>query len=158
MDASINMIYGNKVRIRACGVCWKNGSLLMVNHANLRSGDFWAPPGGGIELGQTLEENLIREFAEETGIKVKPEKFLFMCEFIKPPLHAIEVFFEVSYVSGTTITGSDPEMTDKQIIKNVQWMTVSEIKSHPPEALHGIFKFCDQPEDITKMSGFWHIN
>ncbi len=160
MDAPIvNMTYGHKVRVRACGICLKNNDLLMVSHSNLSKGDFWAPPGGGVEFGQTLEETLIREFNEETGIKVAPGKFLFICEFIKHPLHALELFFEVQYVSGSIRTGIDPEMKeDEQIIKNVRWMTASEIKNHPKEALHGIFAFCDQPEDIVKMSGFWHIN
>ena len=122
-------------------------------------GKGWAPPGGGVDCGETIQQTLIREFNEETGIKVQPGKFLFLCEFIKPPLHAIEVFFEVNYVSGSIRTGSDPEMKNKkQIIKDVKWMTVSEIEKQPPAALHGIFKFCENPHDIAKLTGFWRIN
>ena len=159
MDDLIGRIYGNRVRLRICGICWWNNSLLLVNHSGMRSGDFWSPPGGGIEFGQTVAETLVREFVEETGIKIEPGRFLFTCEFIKHPLHAVELFFEVKYLSGTIKTGIDPELKEgEQIIKNVQWMTVAEIKNHPKEDLHGIFKFCDQPEDIVKLSGFWHIN
>ncbi|MDZ7756151.1 NUDIX domain-containing protein [Rhodohalobacter sp.] len=30
----------------------------------------WLPPGGEVNFGETLEEALIREFQEETGLRV----------------------------------------------------------------------------------------
>jgi len=30
----------------------------------------WVLPGGGVELGETLEQSVIREIHEETGIKI----------------------------------------------------------------------------------------
>src|SRR5688572_14409935 len=101
--------YGNRVRIRACGLCWKDNSLLMVNHKGLTEGDFWAPPGGGVEFGQHATDALIREFEEETSIAIRPGNLLFTVEFMKPPLHAIELFFEAIHLHGDPITGIDPE-------------------------------------------------
>src|SRR5688500_13712775 len=103
--------YGNRVRIRVCGLCWKNDHLLMVNHKFLTNGDFWAPPGGGLEFGQSAHDALIREFMEETSVTIKPGKLLFTCELLKPPLHAIEFFFEATYERGDPVVGTDPEST-----------------------------------------------
>src|ERR1700723_1890835 len=33
--------------------------------------DFWATPGGAVEEGETFEQAAIREFEEETGIRVQ---------------------------------------------------------------------------------------
>ena len=101
-------IYGNKVRLRVCGLCWQGDSLLLVKH---KMGDkgLWAPPGGGIEYGESVDYALKREFLEETGLKIAVNKFLFGCEFIKKPLHAVELFFDVEKVAGVLRGGYDRE-------------------------------------------------
>ncbi len=158
MDTSIIKHYGNKVRSRVSGLCWQNDRLLLVNHAGLTSGDFWAPPGGGLEFGENAEKNLVREVYEETGIDIVVKKFLFVCEFISPPLHSIELFFHVAYRSGIAKTGFDPEMSqNEQIIKAVKWMTPEEIKALPKDSLHGIFQQCTKPEDLLQLQGYWQI-
>jgi len=32
----------------------------------------WSVPGGAVELGETLEQAIVREVAEETGLKIEP--------------------------------------------------------------------------------------
>jgi 8-oxo-dGTP diphosphatase len=117
VSPEIAEIYGNKVRIRVCGLCWQDDSLLLVMH-RMTSGNFWGPPGGGVEFGELLENALKREILEETGLQVDIGKFLFGCEFIKHPLHAVELFFEVKKTGGMLKKGDDPEF---QIIEKVQF-------------------------------------
>src|SRR5688500_6620998 len=101
MNSEIAEIYGNKVRIRACGLCCgPSETVLMVKH-RMGSRELWAPPGGGVEFGEALEEALKREFLEETPLRVSPGRFMFGCEYINSPLHAIELFFEVEQFDGT---------------------------------------------------------
>ena len=156
MEPEINSQYGQKVRLRACGLCFNNDKLLMVNHVGLQNGDFWSPPGGGVEFGQTAAQTVIREFEEEAGLIVEAKSYLFSCEFIKFPLHAIELFFEVKYTSGDLKIGVDPE-TNLQLIKEVRWMSPSEILSLPAINLHGIFRHCKKPEDLLQLKGLWSI-
>src|SRR5690242_2543620 len=110
MDGEVAKIYGKKVRVRACGICWKGDTLLLVNHKGLSSPNFWAPPGGGVEFGESLEACLTKEFLEETGLKITTGKFKFGCEFIQDPLHSIELFFDVEIVGGKLQVGEDPEI------------------------------------------------
>jgi 8-oxo-dGTP diphosphatase len=91
------------------------------------SGDFWSPPGGGLEFGETIEECLKREFLEETNCEISVGKFLIVNEFIGLPLHAIELFYEVKIINGTPTKGTDPEM-ELQIIKDLDWIAFEEIK------------------------------
>ena len=126
----------------------------MVNHKLKDNTDFWAPPGGGLEFGQTISETIIREFKEETNIDVTPGQFMFGCEFIDEPLHAIELFFEVVSHSQDVSTGFDPEL---QIILEARFMTSGEIKAMPVKNLHGIFRFCKDVEDLRSLKGFYSL-
>ena len=150
--------YGNKVRLRVCGLCWRNDSLLLVNHKFLTEGAFWAPPGGGVEFGQLAEEALIREFKEETSITIQVGKLLFACEFIKQPLHAVELFFEAFHLEGTPRVGTDPESTSSnQIIKDVSYLDYKTILELPATERHGIFRFAKTADEVRKLSGFYRI-
>src|SRR5687768_3957449 len=108
MDAGIRSTYGNRVRLRACDICWRENALLLVNHSGVTAAPFWAPPGGGVEFGESVDACLKKEFLEETGLEISTGKFLFACEFIHEPLHAIELFFSVSVVGGFLKKGNDP--------------------------------------------------
>ena len=154
MDAEVARIYGNRVRVRACGLCWRESSLLMVNHQGVTSGDFWSPPGGGVEFGYSIPETLKKEFLEETGLSVAPGRFLFGCEYIRQPIHSIELFYEVRIEGGELITGSDPEI---QIIEAVRYMDFDHIKKLRPEEVHGIFRMTETPIDLKNLSGFHRI-
>jgi len=154
MDSKISETYGHKVRVRACGLCWAGDRLLLVNHKMLRPGDFWAPPGGGVEVGESLHEALKREYQEETGLVVETVGFRFGCEYIQPPLHAIELFFEVTAVAGELKAGHDPEL---QVIEAVRFMTLQEILGLPAEARHGIFRHAHTAQDLRQLTGFYRI-
>ncbi len=150
--------YGNQVRLRVCGLCWQADSLLMVNHSQLTKGDFWAPPGGGIEFGQSAPEALAREFLEETSIYITPGRQLFTCEFLSPPLHAVELFFEALYERGNPNIGIDPESTpNNQIIKEVRYLDFHAIMSIPVAERHGIFRLVKTADDLKKLTGFYRI-
>lgn len=154
MDSEIVNIYGNRVRIRVCGLCWQQQKLLLVNHKGLSENSFWAPPGGGVEFGQSLEENLEREFLEETNLSVKIGRFLFGCEFIHAPLHAVELFFETTVIAGTLKPGFDPEI---QLIETANFLTAKQIRDIPANQLHGIFKIAVTPGEFSKLGGFYRI-
>ncbi|HCM75233.1 MAG TPA: NUDIX hydrolase [Cytophagales bacterium] len=158
MPESIKNLFGNKVRVRACGICVVDNKLLMVNHKHLAENDFWAPPGGGIELYETAHQTLEREFLEETHIKIKPKDLLFVTEFCAEPLHAIELFFEVEWVEGAIRKGADPEMkSEQQIIVDVRFLSWEEIAQMEKNQLHGLFKYVAEPAKIIDLRGYFKL-
>jgi 8-oxo-dGTP diphosphatase len=149
-------LYGNRLRIRVCGLYREGDRLLMVRHRGINPSDtFWCPPGGGLQFGEATREGLIREFDEETGLQIEVGDMLFVNEFMEPPLHALELFFEVRAVGGYLRQGIDPEMSlDGQIIEDVRLMTFEEIKSYPPEEVHTLFARCRTIEDVFALRGY----
>ena len=52
------------------GIIIRDGKIAMMHSKKY---NYYKLPGGGIEQGETLEETLIREVREESGLIVKPE-------------------------------------------------------------------------------------
>jgi 8-oxo-dGTP diphosphatase len=155
MSNPVHEIYGNRIRVRGCGICVVDNAILLVNHSGLGPNDFWSPPGGGVNFGESITDSLVREFKEETGVEIQVQEFLFASEFIQAPLHAIEFFFLVEKTGGKLKTGADPE-ADTQIIKDVKFMPWQELKNQR-QNLHGIFKKVDQPSEIMGLRGYFKL-
>jgi 8-oxo-dGTP diphosphatase len=156
MKNEIIASFGNRLRVRVCGICIQDEQILMVKHHALgEQGIFWSPPGGGIQFGESAEESLKREFMEETGLTVSIKKFLFVHEFLQPPLHAIELFFEVERISGQLITGKDPEMEyNNQIIQDVKFISFEEIQRMDQDIIHNIFNLVKHPKELLELTGY----
>lgn len=130
VQINAQLLYGNRIRVRACGICIENNRVLMIGHrAILGENTFWSPPGGGVEVGEMADDALRREFLEETGLEIEVGKLLIMNEFVKLPLHGIELFFVVKRVGGEVVLGHDPEMNlGEQLIQKIEWLSLDEIK------------------------------
>lgn len=149
-------LYGNRLRVRVCGLYREADRLLMVCHRGIGLTDtFWCPPGGGSQFSETATDALIREFDEETGLAITVGELLFVNEFLSQPLHALELFFAVNRVGGHLHQGIDPEMSlEGQIIDDVRMMTFDEIKAYPPHEVHTLFSRCASLDDVFRLRGY----
>lgn len=120
----------------------------------MNEGSLWAPPGGGVEFGETQENALKREFREETGLEIDVVRFSFGCEYIRTPLHAIELFYEVTAIAGELKVGYDPEL---QLIQDAKFLSNAEIERIAGDEKHGIFKFANGANNLKLLSGFYSI-
>jgi ADP-ribose pyrophosphatase YjhB (NUDIX family) len=156
LQTEISRIFGNKVRIRVCGICIQDEKLLLIRHKGIgKKGFLWAPPGGGLDFGESVETTLKREFLEETGLEIEMGNFMFINEYICSPLHAIELFFEVKIVGGKLQAGSDPEMTQEmQMIEDLKFMSLSETRSYHPDTLHQLFQHINSLQELMLLKGF----
>ncbi len=50
----------------------RGGKVLVVRRARKPALNLYTLPGGGVELGETLSEAVMREVREETGLEVEP--------------------------------------------------------------------------------------
>ncbi len=152
----LSRLYGNKVRVRACGICIQNDKILLAGHRmSGMSGLFWSPPGGGIQFGENAVEALKREFLEETGLSVEAGELLFLNEFIVPPLHALELFFRIRSFTGDLSLGMDPEFSvDSQILRQIKFMSFEEVKALPSDSVHSFFSRINSLQEIFEIRGF----
>ncbi|MGK7390486.1 MAG: NUDIX domain-containing protein [Candidatus Cyclobacteriaceae bacterium M2_1C_046] len=146
--------FGRRMRVRVNALIYKENSILLLKHKDLGpAGELWMPPGGGVEFGETTEEALKREVLEETRLKVKKAEFQLIFEFIKPPLHAIEFFFNVPEYSGELILGSDPELGDQQILQRAEFVTFEQLSRMEDDLKHEILKGNISKESLKTLNG-----
>ncbi len=89
-------------RLAARALILQGEALLLVNAFPDRRSDLWCAPGGGVEAGASLPDNLKREVYEETGLLVSVGAPALINEFHDPAsgFHQVEVFFHCTLTGG----------------------------------------------------------
>lgn len=117
-----------KLRFRpaAYGLAVNDGKVLLGRSAFT---DLWDIPGGAIERGETVEQGLIREFYEETGVKPTPVEILTVRDgFISiwgHPFQSIRLYYRVDVPQTTSFESLSPHE-----IFDLQWV---DPQLEPPE-------------------------
>lgn len=70
------------IRNSTKALIYHNGRLLLNSHLTSAGELYYDLPGGGQEPYETMEEAVIREVLEETGLTVEPVRFAALCEEI----------------------------------------------------------------------------
>ena len=88
--------------------------LLLVNAYPGGTSDLWCAPGGGVEPGTSLPENLAREVMEETGLTVEVGEPALVNEFHDPKTgyHQVDLFFRCQITAGVI----DPAWVDPEAV------------------------------------------
>ncbi len=152
-------IFSHKVRVRVCGIHLTQAGILLLKHDGLGPGGYiWSPPGGGVEFGESLEDALVKEFAEETGLDIIVKDYLFANEYIDSKHHAIELFFSVEHVGGNLKLGFDPELNrENQILSDIGYLNDRHIAALDVLNLHNIFRHCHPASSILELRGLFKI-
>ncbi len=85
----------------------------------------WTLPGGGLEFGETIEEAMVREVEEETGLHVIAKSLLShhsrISEFDDKSMHIFQFLLDVE-IKGGTLRNETGGSTDL-----VEWVPLSTI-------------------------------
>ena len=100
-------------------------SIILIKRKNPPFKDHWAIPGGFLELGETLENAVIREAKEETSLDIEPIKIIniYSDPNRDPRGHIITAAFYCKKISGTLKADSDAKeikIFKRKAIKNIK--------------------------------------
>lgn len=117
----------NLFQIRVTSLLIEDGKILLVNQ-KVSSSRSWSLPGGRLEQGETLEEGIVREIYEETGLNVKVIKLLYVCE--KPDVTPLllHITFMLERVSGEIKLPTNE--FDKNPIHDVKFIEINELTNY----------------------------
>ncbi len=90
-------------RLAARALILHEDRLLLVNAYPGGRSDLWCAPGGGVEVGSSLHDNLRREVHEETGLTVSVGAPAMVNEFHDPStgFHQVDLFFRCVITDGS---------------------------------------------------------
>jgi ADP-ribose pyrophosphatase YjhB (NUDIX family) len=116
------------------GVVVRDGRALLVRRGKPPLYGRWVVPGGTVELGETLEEALVREIREETGLDVEPVEVLTVFDRIERDgdevaYHYVIVDYLCRWQSGEASSSSDA--------LDVAWVRREDMAGYdvPPKAM-----------------------
>jgi len=98
------------------GVLIKDGKVLLVKVNYGRNKGKWMLPGGVVEDGESLEDAVIREIKEETGLSITPIRIIGIRSGVRQVNDRAEtgiyIVYEVEYVTGNTGAQDPNEISD----------------------------------------------
>jgi ADP-ribose pyrophosphatase YjhB (NUDIX family) len=116
------------------GVVVHDGRVLLIRRGKEPLYGRWVVPGGTVELGEPLDEALVREMREETGLEVEPLELLTVFDRIQRDgarvlYHHVIVDYLCRWLSGEARAASDA--------LEVAWATPEELERYdlPAKAL-----------------------
>lgn len=98
----------------SCHALIRDGErILLVQRGRPPFQGYWSLPGGGVELGETVEAALRREVREETGLEVAAGRFLGYTDAIEHDAegrvryHYVIMYFEAHLAGGVLSPADD---------------------------------------------------
>jgi 8-oxo-dGTP diphosphatase len=85
----------NHFRIGVYALIFDDECVLLAHRRDI---DWWNLPGGGMEIGETVEEATCREVREETGLEVQVERLVGV--YSKPQKQEVVLTFRCKVIGG----------------------------------------------------------
>lgn len=111
---------------------FRDGRVLIVRRARPPAGGAYTLPGGGVEVGETLQEAVIREVREETALTIEPVALAGYREaIVKAPDGRIERHFVILPFAARWIAG-EPVLNEE--LSEAAWRLPGDLAGLPTTA------------------------
>ena len=126
------------IRNTARALIRQDNNILLLRKDGYEGGERFALPGGGQDLGETLEQALNRECMEEIGTRVEVRDLLFVADCLKPrdttprsTRHLVEFLFACTVPDDyVPVNGHHPDKHQVEVV----WVgldTLADIPLYP---------------------------
>jgi len=141
--------YGGKHFVVPVAMIIRDGKILMNKRNDPHNPQFhevWEFPGGTVEIGENIFENVVRECKEETGYDVE---ILEQLPFIRVKTRHIERFSYQIYLIPILckVIGGDGVFSDDEVL---------EMKWYTPEEIPSLKLFPDDENMVSEFLGMIH--
>ncbi|PFS12863.1 DNA mismatch repair protein MutT [Bacillus cereus] len=116
----------NIMQVRVTGILIEDEKVLLVQQKVANRN--WSLPGGRVENGETLEEAMIREMREETGLEVKIKKLLYVCDKPDASPSLLHITFLLEWIEGEITLPSNK--FDHNPIQDVQMVPIKDLSQY----------------------------
>jgi len=105
-----------------------DGNILLAKRGSEPGKNRWSIPGGLVELGETVQETVVREVKEETNLDVQVRSLIDVVDNLEPDgkgrlrYHFVILDFLVHLKGGSLRAGSD--------VLEVCWVPLSEVEKY----------------------------
>jgi len=100
---------GKQPMLAVDAVVLSGGGVVLVKRAKEPYKGYWALPGGFVHYGETVEDAVVREVLEETGLKIKLRRLLgvYSNPSRDPRGHVVSICFLAESVGGKLRAATD---------------------------------------------------
>jgi len=121
-----------KMRVSVYGILTNtSGAVLLQRHP---SANKFALPGGGVDIGETVTQALVREFKEETNLNIKIGQLLDICDdyFTHDGKYCqtVMIFYSVTSFGKNLINQNEEDVAETKFV------TADEISENLIQAIH----------------------
>lgn len=121
-------------RVRVAALIVDDEDRVVVVRHRLGSSTYHLLPGGGVDYGETLEEALVREVSEETGLQCEVGRPVVLNDTISPDgaRHVVNITFLARMMPGQRI--KDPVDERVEAVELVAVSALGQLDFRPPIA------------------------
>lgn len=117
--------YPTRPFLAVSAAIFRQGRVLIVRRARSPARGLYTLPGGGVELGETLHQAVVREIREETGLDIEPVALAGYREaIVRDAAGAVERHFVILPFAARWIAG---EVSLNEELAEAHWLTPSEL-------------------------------
>lgn len=132
----------------------QNNEILIVKQRKPNGRDVYVLPGGSVNPNEDIFSAAKREVWEETCLKIKTIKLVYLKELFGPNLHSFEFYILGRIIGGCLNLGCDPELPkNSQILITVKFVplkNLGKLNFYPRELRTKLIR--------DKQRGFKNIN
>jgi len=93
---------------------FRGDAVLLVKRGSEPNKGRWSVPGGGLEVGETVEVGVVREVREETGVQVRAMRVIEVRDYIemdgdRARWHYVLIDVLCEYIAGEPFPASDAD-------------------------------------------------